>query len=76
MTVPASPSFSVYNVRGYTEGLGCTSGELTLSSGSLAVADESLSFVRSVSMDTWQEEQIKRMQVRERTTFERPIRRD
>lgn len=46
----------------YTGDLAYTSGELALKPAADCVTSFS-SFVRSVSMDTWQEEQIKRMQV-------------
>ncbi len=62
----ALQSFCVYNVLVYTEASVCMSGMLSSLSETMAglhVPTPVHSFVRSVSMDTWQEEQIKRMQV-------------
>ena len=61
--VLALPSFYAYNVLAYTEDLASTLGAFP-SQSTLDRVTTSCSFVRSVSMDTWQEEQIKRMQVR------------
>ena len=59
--------FCVYHVPVCTEALVFTSGKLAFLTRGVHVDARRLtttgSFVRSVSMDTWQEEQIKRMQV-------------
>lgn len=48
----------------------CISGVSSSSYGSSnTLSMLNVSFVRSVSMDTWQEEQIKRMQVSSRCTL-------
>ena len=61
----ASPFLSACNARGFIEASACTSGELiyVIVSGFFKRACSVCSFVRSVSMDTWQEDQVRRMKV-------------
>ena len=64
---PASPYLFVCNVLGFTEVSACTSGEFVyvqVDSFRTFSNPPVHSFVRSVSMDTWQEDQVRRMQVR------------
>ena len=56
--------FFACNVPVYTGALVFISGEYISIICLLALIIFCLSFVRSVSMDTWQDEQIKRMQVK------------
>ena len=67
---PASPYLFACNALGFIEVSACTSGEfLYVQVVSLRAFSKPPvhSFVRSVSMDTWQEDQIRRMQVRQPT---------
>jgi hypothetical protein len=57
----ALPSSSVYNVPEHIEALAYISGMLQSSDQFIYIHFSS--FVRSISMDTWQEDQVKRMQV-------------
>ena len=66
----ASPYLFACNALGFIEVSACTSGEFVyVQVVSLRTFSNPPvhSFVRSVSMDTWQEEQIRRMQVRQPT---------
>ena len=64
-TAIALPSFCACSVPEYTEALVYTLGEC-IPSLSSSFYRAYRSFVRSVSMDTWQEEQIRRMKARTR----------
>jgi hypothetical protein len=57
-----SLSSYVCNVLGYIAALVCTSGQLIFVHPQFSCHILS-SFVRSISMDTWQDDQVKRMQV-------------
>jgi hypothetical protein len=74
---PASPYLFACNALGFTEVSACTSGEFVYVHvfflGAFSTNPLVNSFVRSVSMDTWQEDQVRRMQVRQMNVLSGPF---